>query len=123
MVSRLRLGASRLREAERRVASGDLARQVNHDVKNGLVPIRNVLRHLDEVARDDPSTLVERYRERRGTLESSVAYLETLARNYARISPAPSGSRATSTPWWSSWWVATTRAAASPPRSAPAFGR
>ena len=60
MVSRLRLGASRLREAERRVAMGDLARQVNHDVKNGLVPIRNVLRHLDEVARDDPSTLVER---------------------------------------------------------------
>ena len=47
MTERLRLGASRLREAERRVATGDLARQVNHDIKNGLVPIRNVLRHLD----------------------------------------------------------------------------
>ena len=69
---------------------GDLARQVNHDVKNGLVPIRNVLRHFDEVARDQPASLAELYRERRGTLESSVAYLETLARNYARISPAPS---------------------------------
>jgi signal transduction histidine kinase len=90
MVSRLRIGASRLREAERRVAMGDLARQVNHDVKNGLVPIRNVLRHLDDVAREEPSTLVELYRGRRGTLESSVTYLETLALNYARISPAPS---------------------------------
>lgn len=90
MTARLRIGASRLREAERRVAMGDLARQVNHDVKNGLVPIRNVLRHFDEVARDQPASLAELYRERRGTLESSVAYLETLARNYARISPAPS---------------------------------
>ncbi|HKU61491.1 MAG TPA: ATP-binding protein [Gemmatimonadales bacterium] len=90
MVMRLRTGAVRLREAERRVAMGDLARQVNHDIKNGLVPIRNVLRHFDEVARNQPASLAELYRERRGTLESSVAYLETLARNYARITPAPS---------------------------------
>jgi signal transduction histidine kinase len=90
MTARLRSGAARLREAERRVAMGDLARQVNHDIKNGLVPIRNVLRHLDEVAGEQPQALAELYRERRGTLESSVAYLDTLARNYARISPSPS---------------------------------
>jgi signal transduction histidine kinase len=89
MTARLRSGAARLREAERRVAMGDLARQVNHDIKNGLVPIRNVLRHLDEVAREQPHSLPELYRDRRGTLESSVTYLDTLARNYARISPAP----------------------------------
>jgi signal transduction histidine kinase len=67
MTERLRQGAIRLREAERRMATGDLARQVNHDVKNGLAPIRNVLRHLAEVARDEPASL---------------------ARNYARLSPA-----------------------------------
>jgi signal transduction histidine kinase len=89
MTTRLRTGAVRLREAERRVAMGDLARQVNHDIKNGLVPIRNVLRHLDDVAAEHPGSLAELYRERRGTLESSVTYLDTLARNYARISPAP----------------------------------
>jgi signal transduction histidine kinase len=89
MTGRLRAGAVRLREAERRVAMGDLARQVNHDIKNGLVPIRNVLRHLDEVARDRPAGLAEVYGERRGTLDSSVSYLDALARNYARLSPAP----------------------------------
>lgn len=88
MTERLRLGAARLREAERRMATGDLARQVNHDIKNGLVPIRNVLRHLSEVARDDPAALPRIFEERRGTLESSLAYLDTLARNYARLSPA-----------------------------------
>jgi signal transduction histidine kinase len=63
---------------------------VNHDIKNGLVPIRNVLRHFDEVAGEQPESLAQLYRERRETLESSVTYLDTLARNYARISPAPS---------------------------------
>jgi signal transduction histidine kinase len=88
MTERLRIGAARLREAERRMATGDLARQVNHDIKNGLVPIRNVLRHLSQVARDQPSELAAVFQERRGTLESSLKYLDTLARSYARLSPA-----------------------------------
>jgi len=88
MTERLRLGAARLREVERRAATGDLARQVNHDVKNGLVPIRNVLRHLSQVARESPGSLPAVFEERRGTLEASLDYLDTLARNYARLSPA-----------------------------------
>lgn len=88
MTDRLRLGAARLREAERRVAMGDLARQVNHDIKNGLAPIRHVLRHLDEVARTEPASLAGVLAERTGTLDSSLAYLDTLASNYAGLSPA-----------------------------------
>jgi signal transduction histidine kinase len=93
MTARLRSGAARLREAERRIALGDLARQVNHDIKNGLAPIRNVLHHLDEVARDKPSDLATIYGERRATLDSSVTYLDTLARNYARLTPSLSRER------------------------------
>ena len=88
MTERLRLGTARLREVERRAATGDLARQVNHDVKNGLVPIRNVLRHLSQVAIESPGSLPAVFEERRGTLEASLDYLDTLARNYARLSPA-----------------------------------
>jgi signal transduction histidine kinase len=93
MTARLRSGAARLREAERRIALGDLARQVNHDIKNGLAPIRHVLHHLDEVARDKPSELAAIYGERRATLDSSVTYLDTLARNYARLTPSLSRER------------------------------
>lgn len=93
MTERLRRAVAGLREAERRVAMGDLARQVNHDIKNGLVPIRNVLRHLDQVGREEPASLPAIFAERRATLESSIAYLETLARNYARISPAAAPER------------------------------
>ncbi|MGH7668708.1 MAG: ATP-binding protein, partial [Gemmatimonadaceae bacterium] len=87
MRMRLRTGAARLRETERLAATGDLARQVNHDIKNGLAPIRNVLRHLSQTAEREPDRLPSIYLERRGTLESSVDYLDELARNYARISP------------------------------------
>lgn len=87
MTARLRNSSTRLRDAERRAAVGDLARQVNHDIKNGLAPIRNVLRHFSEVARQDPALLATVFEERKGTLDSSVEYLETLARNYARLSP------------------------------------
>lgn len=87
MTERIRNSSARLREAERRAAVGDLSRQVNHDIKNGLAPIRNVLRHFSQVARQDPALLGAVFEERKGTLESSVEYLETLARNYARLSP------------------------------------
>lgn len=87
MRTRLRTGAARLREAERLAATGDLARQINHDIKNGLAPIRNVLRHLSQTAEREPDRLAAIYLERRTTLESSVDYLDELARNYARISP------------------------------------
>jgi signal transduction histidine kinase len=88
LAGRLRTSVARLREAERAAATGDLARQVNHDIKNGLAPIRNVLRHLGQTAERDPGAIAAIYAERRGTLESSVAYLDELARTYARLSPA-----------------------------------
>ncbi|MEP7326564.1 MAG: HAMP domain-containing sensor histidine kinase [Gemmatimonadota bacterium] len=87
MTQRLRGSAMRLREAERRAAVGDLARQINHDVKNGLAPIRHVLRHLGQVAEREPENLAGIFKERSATLDSSIEYLDTLARNYARLSP------------------------------------
>ncbi len=87
MTARLRASTTRLREAERRAATGDLARQINHDVKNGLAPIRHVLRHLSETAARHPEQLAALYAERRQTLEASLTYLEELARSYARLAP------------------------------------
>jgi two-component system, NtrC family, nitrogen regulation sensor histidine kinase NtrY len=89
MTERLRAGAARLREAERRLAMGDLARQVNHDIKNGLIPIRNVFRHFAQAAGKGADQLAAAFQDRQATVESSIAYLETLASNYARLYPQP----------------------------------
>src|SRR5687768_12505871 len=86
LAARLRTSAARVREAERRATVGELARQINHDIKNGLIPIRNVMRHLTQVERDEPGALPAVFAERRQTLDSSVAYLETLATSYQRLS-------------------------------------
>jgi len=87
MTARLKTSAARLRDAERRAIVGEFARQVNHDIKNGLTPIRNVVRHFIEVVREAPASLPEVFIERQGTLDSSLSYLETLAANYAKLSP------------------------------------
>jgi len=88
MGRRLRASAAKLRDAERRATVGEMARQVNHDIKNGLIPIRNVVQHLSQVQERQPAQLATVFAERRPTLESSIGYLDTLARNYARLTPA-----------------------------------
>ncbi len=93
MTRRLRVGAQQLREAERRATVGDLARQVNHDIKNGLTPIRHVLRHLVDTAERDPDRLAPVLLERRATLDASVDYLDQLARTYARLAPSRGPAR------------------------------
>jgi len=90
MTGRLREGVRRLRSAEHRATLGEMARQVNHDIRNGITPLRNVLRHLSQVADEDPDKLLAVFRERRETLEGGLAYLEDLATHYARLSPGRS---------------------------------
>src|SRR5262249_23650073 len=51
------------------------------------IPIRNVVEHLAEVQEREPEQLPSVFGERRATLESSIGYLDTLARNYARLTP------------------------------------
>jgi two-component system, NtrC family, nitrogen regulation sensor histidine kinase NtrY len=89
LAARLRTSTVRVREAERRATVGELARQINHDIKNGLIPLRNVMRHLGQVERDDPNALRVVFAERRQTVDSSIAYLETLATSYQRLSRPP----------------------------------
>ena len=83
---RLRSSTARIREAERKATVGDLARQINHDIKNGLIPLRNVMRHLAQVGRERPEAVGSVLAERHQTIDSSIAYLETLATNYERLS-------------------------------------
>jgi signal transduction histidine kinase len=87
MTTRLRDSVGRLRAAEHKATLGEVARQVNHDIRNGLTPLRNVLRHLGEVADTDPQQLDEVFGQRRKTLDEGLGYLEELAAHYARLSP------------------------------------
>lgn len=88
MVERLQSGSRQLSEAERRAALGDMARQINHDIRNGIAPIRNTLRFLGQVAERNPAGLKHAFAERRESLGGGLSYLEELAGQYARLRPS-----------------------------------
>lgn len=88
LLDRLQAGVARLRRAEQRATLGEVARQVNHDIRNGITPLRNVLRHLGQVADEEPERLAGVFAERRQNLTDGLTYLENLAGHYARLSPA-----------------------------------
>lgn len=93
LTTRLKASRRELRQAEHKAAVGQMARQVTHDIKNGLIPLRNVFRHLSQVDAHSPAELSTVFDERRGTIEASIDYLETLATNYGRLSPTPDRRR------------------------------
>jgi signal transduction histidine kinase len=86
MIERLRTSAEQLRDAERRVTQGEIARQVNHDIHNGLTSLRNIFRHFSQVADEEPETLASIYRDRQKEIHESMDHLEKLAAHYKRIS-------------------------------------
>ena len=85
MLGRIREGLARVRDAEKRATLGELARQVNHDVRNGLIPIRNVMRHLEEAHRTGSGALAETYEARAATVTESLDYLGELADQYRAV--------------------------------------
>ncbi len=87
MQRRLRYNRIKLAAAEKKAAFAQIARQVNHDIKNGFLPIRNVMRHWQEVAESEPEKLADIFIERKMSILDSIAYLEELARGYSRLKP------------------------------------
>jgi signal transduction histidine kinase len=88
MVQRLRQNRHELAEAEQKAVLAEVARQVNHDLKNGFIPIRNVMQHWVEVAEKEPQKLIQVFNERQTTIVESLDYLENLARSYSRLRPS-----------------------------------
>ncbi len=87
MLRRLKLDRLQLASAEKKAAFGEIARQVNHDIKNGFIPIRNVMQHWQEVAAQSSGILTDVFNERKATILDSLSYMEDLARRYSRLRP------------------------------------
>jgi nitrogen fixation/metabolism regulation signal transduction histidine kinase len=87
MARRLRQSRIELALAEQKTALVEIARQVNHDIKNGFIPIHYVMQHWMEVAETEGDKLLQVFNERKMTVLKSLDYLENLARNYSRLRP------------------------------------
>ncbi len=87
MLARLRRNRLKLTLAEQKAALADLARQINHDIKNAFTPIRHVMHHWDEVAQNEPKNLPQIFNERKSTIFENLEYLNNLAQSYSQMQP------------------------------------
>ena len=87
MSAELRRGRVRALEAERATALRESARQVAHELKNPLTPIRFAITRL---RRDAPASLSETI----DVLEVESKRLELMARSFAQFGRLPDGPRA-----------------------------
>ncbi len=87
MATELRLARTRALEAERATALRESARQVAHELKNPLTPIRFAIARL---RREAPESLTETI----DVLEAESKRLEEMARSFALFGRLPEGPRA-----------------------------
>ncbi len=87
MSAELKKGRSRALEAERATALRESARQVAHELKNPLTPIRFAVARL---RRDAPDSLGETI----DVLEAETRRLEVMAKSFAQFGRLPEGPRA-----------------------------
>lgn len=79
-----------LSRAERVLAWGEMARQVAHEIKNPLTPMRLGIQHLRRVHRERPETLGPALDETAERILAEIERLDTIARAFSRFA-APSG--------------------------------
>jgi signal transduction histidine kinase len=87
MANELRLGRARALEAERATALRESARQVAHELKNPLTPIRFAISRLRREAPDSLGETID-------VLEAESKRLEEMARSFALFGRLPGGPRA-----------------------------
>ena len=87
MAAELRLGRKRAIEAERASALRESARQVAHELKNPLTPIRLAVARLKRHAGPEIAEAVE-------VLELETGRLDAMARSFAQFGKLPEGPRA-----------------------------
>lgn len=72
-------------QAARVLAWGEMARQVAHEIKNPLTPIRLGIQHLLRVQRDRPAHLDQVLAETSERILSEIDRLDTIARAFSRF--------------------------------------
>ncbi len=81
---------SELSRAERVLAWGEMARQVAHEIKNPLTPMRLGIQHLRRVHRERPEGLGPALEETSDRILAEIERLDTIARAFSRFA-APAG--------------------------------
>jgi two-component system nitrogen regulation sensor histidine kinase NtrY len=78
-----------LARAVRVLAWGELARQIAHEIKNPLTPLRLGIQHLERAYRDRRADYAETLRRTAGQILAEIERLDSIARAFARFGAPP----------------------------------
>lgn len=84
MVRKLEASASALAVTEREVAWREMARQVAHEIKNPLTPMKLSIQYLQEALKRNDPRLPELYQKTNATLISQIDQLSRIAGDFAQ---------------------------------------
>ena len=85
----LELSRIEVARAERVIAWGEMARQVAHEIKNPLTPIRLGVQHLRRARNDNRPDFDRVLDENVGRILSEIDRLDSIARSFSRYGSAP----------------------------------
>jgi signal transduction histidine kinase len=89
MVDELAISASKLAKSERESAWREMAKQIAHEIKNPLTPMRLSAQHLQRSTEEDPEKQKENIRRMTQTLIEQIDHLSAIATEFSNFAKMP----------------------------------
>jgi two-component system, NtrC family, nitrogen regulation sensor histidine kinase NtrY len=89
MLEKLEESAGRLARSERESAWREMAKQVAHEIKNPLTPMKLSLQHLQLLAASDPAAFKERFEKASAGIIEQIDSLANIANEFSHFAKLP----------------------------------
>ncbi|MBK6520875.1 MAG: HAMP domain-containing histidine kinase [Sphingobacteriaceae bacterium] len=91
MIEKLDTSAGLLAKSERETAWREMAKQVAHEIKNPLTPMKLNLQYLQHVMKNDPKDFEERFTKASNNIIEQIDALANIATEFSNFAKLPSG--------------------------------
>ncbi len=91
MIDKLDKSAGLLAKSEREIAWREMAKQVAHEIKNPLTPMKLNLQYLQHVIKTDPKDFEERFNKASANIIEQIDTLANIATEFSNFAKLPSG--------------------------------
>jgi len=91
MIEKLDTSAGLLAKSEREIAWREMAKQVAHEIKNPLTPMKLNLQYLQHVIKTDPTDFEERFTKASNNIIEQIDTLANIATEFSNFAKLPSG--------------------------------
>lgn len=91
MIEKLDTSAGLLAKSEREMAWREMAKQVAHEIKNPLTPMKLNLQYLQHVMKNDPKDFEERFTKASNNIIEQIDTLANIATEFSNFAKLPTG--------------------------------